>query len=187
MPAPEEDRGVQTVDVGSELPNPVTDYLCDYREEESQRWTQVASGRLAAIGRGCSGLWETEQQMLGVARLREEAHRLHAHIPRPQLWSPRFSVSDLPTGTDWLARLWICKWRLSPGRHSPLPERTFSCVSFSSCLFVMDTASLTINSLLSVVPGVREDECIGLGNLLCSCLGEAVIYGREGSHYGQPG
>lgn len=48
----------------------------------------------------------------------------------------------------------------------------------------MDTASLTINSLLSVVPGVREDECIGLGNLLCSCLGEAVIYGREGSHYG---
>lgn len=60
MPAPEEDRGAQTVDVGSELSNPVTDNLCDYREEESQRWTQVASGRLAAIGRGCSGLWETE-------------------------------------------------------------------------------------------------------------------------------
>lgn len=47
----------------------------------------------------------------------------------------------------------------------------------------MDSASLTINSPLRVVAGVREDECVGLGNLLCSCLGEAVIYGREGSHY----
>jgi hypothetical protein len=39
-----------------------------------------------------------------------------------------------------------------------------------------------MNPRQSMVSGVREDECVGLGNLLCSCLGETVIYGSEGSH-----
>lgn len=72
-------------------------------------------------------------------------------------------------------------WEL---QHSP--RENFLRVSFSSCLFMIDMVSLLINSRLTMAPGVREDECVGLGNLLCSCLGETVIYGREGPSPGQP-
>lgn len=44
---------------------------------------------------------------------------------------------------------------------------------------MVDAASFLTNSQVSVVPGVREDDCVGLGNLLCSSLGEAVIYRKE--------
>lgn len=44
---------------------------------------------------------------------------------------------------------------------------------------MVDAASFLINSQVSAVPGVREDDCVDLGNLLCSCLGEAVICRKE--------
>ena len=47
---------------------------------------------------------------------------------------------------------------------------------------MIDMVSLPINSWPSVGPEVREDECVGPGNLPCSCLGKGVLYGQEGSH-----